>query len=256
MTPSQKKQQSAFSAALPHCSPVMVGYLFCGFAMGLLAQRAGYPWWIVMMLSLLMYAGAMQFLAVELFVAGTSFVQIAIITLFVQSRHAFYGLSLLDRYQKHWRFKPYMIFSLTDEAYALHISSPPPPPGISCQSYDLAVATMLHASWFTGTMLGVICGGFIRLPLEGLDFALTALFVSTCVEQWKSARTHIPAIGSMVVSVGMLLLFGADRFMLPALAALVVMLFAFRPVIEKKIAPDDPAANDSNREEVSPCERR
>lgn len=234
----QKKEPSILRMAFPICLPVMIGYIFVGFAMGLLSQQAGYPWWIVLIMDLFLYAGAMQFLAVELLTNGTSLLNIAFITLFVQSRHAFYGLSLLQRYRSSWRLKPYMIFSLTDEAYTL-LTAYPPPPSVSVASYDLAIVSLCHASWTVGTLLGAVSGSLIKIPLQGLDFALTALFVSTCVEQWKQAKSHIPAIGTAVVSVLMLLLFGADRFMLPALFAIVLMLFVFRKPIEKKMPQSD-----------------
>ena len=234
MHPAKKTPRNAWAAALPACLPVIFGYLFAGFAMGLLAQQAGYAWWVVLLMDLLLYAGAMQFLAVELFLAGSGWLQIAAITLFVQSRHAFYGLSLLARCKQHWQCKPYMLFSLTDEAYALH-TTVAPPPGIHQGSYDLAVAILLHSSWAGGNMLGVLFGSLLHIPLEGLDFAMTALFIATCVEQWRSAKSHIPAAGAAVLSIVMLLWFGADHFMLPALASLVLMLFVFRRPIQSKM---------------------
>lgn len=219
----------AFRASLP----VMVGYLMMGFGMGLLAQSKGYPWYVVLAMSVLLYAGAMQYLAVELFTAGTSLPEIALITLFVQCRHAFYGLSLLERYRDQWKNKPYMIHALTDEAYALHTGTAPPP-GVPVASYDFCVAILCHIYWICGTMLGVVLGSVLPFDFTGIDFVLTALFLSICVDQWRAAASKLPSVVSAAICFAMLLIFGPDNFLLPSLLGIIAALLILRKPIDAK----------------------
>ena len=233
----QEKERVSRNPALTYAfrasMPVMVGYIMMGFGMGLLAQSKGYPWYIVLAMSVLLYAGAMQYLAVDLFASGSSMAEIAVVALFVQCRHAFYGLSLLEKYQNYWKNKPYMIHALTDEAYALHTGTVPPP-NVSVGAYDFYVAVLCHCFWITGTMLGVILGSVLPFDFTGIDFVLTALFVSICVDQWQNASSKLPAIISAVLCVCMLLLFGPDQFLLPSLLAIIATLLLLRTRIEGK----------------------
>lgn len=246
------QRSQLFKSAFRATSTVMLGYLVTGFAMGLLAQQSGYPWWVTLIMCLLLYAGSMQFLAIELFVGGTNYLNIALLTLFLNARHMVYGLSLLNRYQTEWKCKPYMIHSLTDETYALYHQTEPPD-GISRGSFDLCATAMDHSYWTVGCTLGAVAGQFLPFDLNGLDFALTALFIVIAVDQWTGAATHIPAFIGLACALVSLILLGAQNFLLPAMLAIIILLFACKKPISQKNVEKREAEQSAQKEEQSSC---
>lgn len=172
----------------PQTIPVMVGYLSLGIAFGLLLQSIGYgPVWAFLM-SLFIYAGSAQFLAVELLTAGASVTHIALLTFLLNFRHLFYGLSMLEKYRGTGIRKIYLIFGLTDETYAL-LTGCKTPEGLSDKNFYLAVTLMNQLYWIAGCVIGSVAGSLITFDLTGIDFAMTALFTVMAVEQWKQLKT-------------------------------------------------------------------
>ena len=233
----------AFRAAFPQTVPVMAGYLALGVAYGLLMSSAGLSVWWTLLMSSIIYAGSGQFLAVSLLTGGASLAQAALLTLVLHFRHLFYGLSLISRFQgTGWR-KPYLIFGLTDETYAL-LTAAPVPAMIPPQDFYFAVTLLDQLYWVTGSVLGSTIGTFITFNTAGVDFAMTALFVVLLVEQVKKQEDRIPAaIGRIPAAIGLgcallsLVLFGGGSFLIPALAAITVLLLAGRGKMERQVSP-------------------
>ena len=204
--------------------PVMAGYLFLGVGFGIILQQNGYgPLWALAM-SLFIYAGSMQYVGIGLLTGGASLLTAALTTLMVNARHLFYGLSMIEPYKGAGRRKPYLIFALTDETYSL--VSRKLPEDVEGISYCFFVSLFDQCYWVLGSILGSLAG---NLPVDftGIDFALTALFVTIFVEQWLSSKNHLPALVGVICAAVCLVLFGADNFLIPTMiliAAILVML--------------------------------
>ena len=208
--------------------PVMAGYLFLGTGFGMLLHSKGYSILCAAAMSIFIYAGSMQYLAVDLLSGGASLIAAAITTLMVNARHLFYGISMIDKYKGcGWR-KPYLIFALTDETYSLNCGGAPEDVSDS-KTYFFLVSLFNQCYWVTGSMLGVLVGSILPVSTEGIDFALTALFVTVFVEQWKSTGDHIPAMIGVLASVLCLLLFGAGNFLIPAMVLITIALTLYQP---------------------------
>ena len=214
---NRKTLQSAISDTLP----VMTGYLFLGFGFGIILQQNGYGVLWAMAMSLFIYAGSMQYVGVGLLTGGVSLVTAALTTLMVNARHLFYGISMIDSYQGAGKRKPYLIFALTDETYSLVCRKQPERE--DWIGYCFLVSLLDQCYWVAGSVLGALAG---RLPLDftGIDFALTALFVTIFVEQWLSTRDHLPALVGMIAALVCLVVFGPDRFLIPTMILIAATL--------------------------------
>ena len=203
--------------------PVLAGYIVLGMGFGILLATKGYGVWWALAMSVFIYAGSMQYLAIDLLAGGASLLSAALTTLLVNARHLFYGISMVDRYKGAGKKKPYLIFALTDETYSLVCNTE------GSHRYCFLVSLLNQIWWVTGSVLGSLLGGILPFSTEGIDFALTALFVTVFVEQWKSTKDHLPSIIGVVASVLCLLLFGAGGFLIPSMvlitAALSVLKF-------------------------------
>lgn len=216
-------KKSALSAVFRDTVPVMTGYLFLGFGFGILMYQNhfGFLWSIAM--SLFIYAGSMQYVGVSLLTGGAGVVTAALTTLLVNARHLFYGISMVDAYKGAGKKKPYLIFALTDETYSL-VSQTEPPEGVSRHRYCFLVSFLDQCYWVAGTALGALAGSFLPVNLEGIDFVLTALFVTIFVEQWLSTKEHLPAVIGVAATVVCLLIFGRDIFLIPSMAIIALTL--------------------------------
>ena len=212
--------------ALLDTLPVMTGYVFLGFGFGILMQQNGFGVLWAGAMSLLIYAGSMQYVAVSLLSSGAGLLTAALTTFVVNARHLFYGISMVDAYKGAPK-KPYLIFALTDETYSL-VSKNQVPEGISRHGYCLLVSLFDHLYWVGGTVLGSLAGSLIPINYEGIDFVLTALFVTIFVEQWLSTKNHLPAIIGTASTLICLLVFGQDVFLIPSMAVIAVLLTVMR----------------------------
>ena len=208
--------------------PVMTGYLALGFGFGIILRSAGYGVLLAFAMSLLIYAGSMQYVAVGLLTGGASLLSVALTTLMVNARHLFYGVSMLSAYEKMGSAKPYLIFSLTDETYSLLCTEHPRISERERKTYCLLVSLLDHTYWVTGTVTGAVAGGLLTFNTEGMDFVLTALFLTVFLEQWLSTEKHVPALIGIGASLLCLLIFGAEGFLLPALALIALLLCLYR----------------------------
>lgn len=219
--------------ALQRTLPVLAGYLALGTAFGLLLNSIGLGVFWAAAMSILVYAGSAQFLAVSLIAGGTSLPQVALLTFLLNFRHFFYGLSMVGRYQGVGRRKGYLIFSLTDETYAL-LAGGLPPARVDPADYYFMVSLLDHCYWVAGSVLGATVGELITFDTTGVDFAMTALFVVLAVEQWKQAKgkNHAPALCGLCCGMVCLLVFGPDLFLIPALGAIVAAMLVLRRRLE------------------------
>ena len=196
--------------------PVMTGYLFLSIGFGIIMQQNGFGLGWAAVMSLFIYAGSMQYVGVGLLTGGAGLVTAALATLLVNARHLFYGISMINAYKGTGKKKPYLIFALTDETYSL-VSREQLPRGVERNAYFFLVSLFDQCYWVAGTALGSLAGSLIPMNFEGIDFALTALFVTIFVEQWLSSKDHFPAIVGVVSAAACLLLFGPDTFLIPTM---------------------------------------
>ena len=214
--------------------PVLLGYLFLGLAFGLLLQEAGYSFWWALLSSGIVYAGSIQFVLVEFLNGGTGFLTVAVMTLLINSRHAFYGLSFVEKFRKMKTY-PYMIFSLTDETYSL-LCSLKVPEGIDEKKAMFLIALFDQLYWVAGSVLGAALGQVLPFDMTGIDFAMTALFVTIFVDQWREAKSHLPAIVGLCSAAVCLLIFGGSNFILPSLIITVGILMALKGRLETSLS--------------------
>ena len=220
----------AFRASLP----VLAGYMVLGIGFGVLLAKQGYGSFWAFLMSLTVYAGSMQYAALDLISSGASLITTALMTLMINARHFFYGLSMLDRFADAKQEKPYLIFGLTDETYSLLCADHPE--GVNQRQYRLLITLFDQLYWITGSILGGLLGPIIPFDTTGLDFSMTALFVVIFVEQWRSAKTRIPALLGLGISLGCLLLLGPTRFVIPSMVLITLALAALRTVLEVKLS--------------------
>ena len=227
--PHRPELSAAFRASIP----VMMGYLVLGFAFGLLLSTQGLGWGWALLMSGLIYAGALQFAAVGFFAAKTGLVQIAIATLFINIRQAFYGLSLLKKFaDTGWR-KPYLIHALTDETYAL-LTTLNPDEKLDEKWFAFFLSALNQSYWVTGSVLGALVGNAVVFDTRGVAFSLTALFVVLAMEQYKARRQTLPyAIGAIASSVALMGVSSKNMLIVSIVISLVLM-FALRSRIEQE----------------------
>ncbi len=226
-------KMKALRLAFINTLPVLVGYIFLGAAFGILLDSKGYHFGWALLMSLFIYAGSMQFVAVELLTAGVNFWIAVFMTLMVNARHLFYGLAMLEKYNDMGKAKPYMIFSLTDETFSL-LCSAEVPAGVDKNRFYFFVSLLDQLYWVAGSVLGGLIGSVLSFDTKGIDFAMTALFVVIFIEQWKSTEDHIPAAVGVCGSLLCLIIFGADNFILPSMVCILLLLTVLRKPIERR----------------------
>ena len=220
-------KKNLLRAAFLDTAPVMTGYVFLGFGFGIVMHQSGYGGLWPIAMSLFIYAGSMQYMAVGLLTGGASLLTTALTTLVVNARHLFYGISMVDAYKGAGRKKPYLIFALTDETYSL-VSRENLPEGVPFLPYCLLVSFFDQCWWVAGTALGALAGDLLPLNFEGIEFVLTALFVTIFVEQWLSAKNHFPALTGLAATAVCLLIFGRDVFLIPSMCLIAAILIMAR----------------------------
>lgn len=229
-TNNQSIVRKAFIATIP----VMAGYLVLGLGFGIVLKTKGYGILWALIMSIFIYAGSMQYVAINLITGGASYLTIALTTLLVNARHLFYGISMIDRYKNTGKAKPYLIFALTDETYSLTCDKESEGNKKDDTKYFFCVSVFDHIYWITGSVLGAALGAVLPFDTTGIDFALTALFVTIVVGQWKSTDNHVPAVIGIVATIISRVLFGASNFLIPAMIMIAVSLMALRGRLERK----------------------
>lgn len=228
-----KEYKKAFQKAFPYTIPVLTGYLFIGTAFGVMYAEKGYSFLWAILMSLLVYAGSGQYLAVNFFVPGFSFLQVIFLTFMVNVRHVFYGISLVERFNRFGKSRWYMIFGLTDETYSL-LCTTNVPSGVDEEKFLLAITLLDHSYWILGSAIGAIAGTLLPISSEGIEFAMTALFVVVFIEQWMERKNRIPAVIGVMVAILGVAVFGANQFVLPTMICILFLLFLGRRKLERE----------------------
>lgn len=218
--------------------PVMAGYLVLGLGFGVLLESKGYGVGWALAMSTLIYAGSMQYVAVDLLAGGASLIAAALMTVTVNARHLFYGISMVERYRDAGPAKPYLIFALTDETYSL-VCSGEVPDGVDRKRYFFLVSLFDQLYWIAGSVAGALVGAVLPFDSTGIDFSMTALFLVVMTEQWRTTQDHRPALAGLGVSLVCLLVFGAEDFLIPAMIGITLVLTLLRGALQAKEETDD-----------------
>lgn len=223
----------AFRTAFPYTIPVLTGYLFIGMAFGVMIQEKGYNFLWAMLMSLLIYAGSGQYLAVNFFAPGVNLFHVIFMEFMLNIRHIFYGLSLLERFGKMGKKRLYMIFSLTDETYSLFFATKVPP-DVEEEKFLFAIALLDQSYWIIGSGIGALLGNILPFDTTGIDFAMTALFVVIMVEQWMEEKNRQGVVIGLLCGLLCRILFGAENFILPTMICIMVILIAGRSRLDRE----------------------
>ena len=214
-------KKKAFLAAFPHTIPIFVGFLFVGVSYGLLMKSQGFPLIYPLLMGIIIFAGSMQFVTVGLLLAPFSPIHAFFLTIMVNARHLFYGVSLLEKYRHTGWMKPYLIYGLIDESFSLNCAVSAPE-RIDENWFMFFISLLNHVYWLFGSCLGSLLGELIRIDTTGIDFVMTALFVVLFINQWKETEDHRPALAGLGCAVLSLFIFGSEHFMLPAMGGIVI----------------------------------
>ncbi len=247
MDTQHDSRRGAFLPALRVTIPVLWGYLAIGTTFGcMLYTQTGYGWPVAMCMSVLLYAGAMQFLAVPLIAQGAPLGEIAMLTFLVNARHMVYGLSLFDTFERCGKGKPYAIFALTDEAYALHAGCVPPT-GVDPGWFTLWISGLCQSYWVIGGILGNLIASAIQFNPKGIEFTLTALFLVILHGQWQQFRTKVPFGVGVGCGLAAIALVGTGNMLLVAVLGTVCLLIALRGKLQTALAVQDAQCSDRQR---------
>lgn len=207
--------------------PVLAGYIVLGIGFGILLRNAGYGVLWSFAMSAFIYAGSMQYVGVSLLTGGASVITTALTTIMVNARHLFYSISMVDRYKDAGKYRPYLIFALTDETYSLLSDGHAPSDG-DPNLYRFLVSLFNQSYWVTGSVLGSLLGAVLPFSTEGIEFSMTALFIASFTEQWLSTGDHIPALTGLLSTLACLLILGPGRFLIPAMLLITLVLTLLR----------------------------
>lgn len=212
--------------------PVMAGYVVLGIGFGILLHNAGYGVLWALAMSVFIYAGSMQYVGISLLSGGASVITTVITTIMVNARHLFYSISMIDKYKNTGRYKPYLIFALTDETYSL-LCDDEGPSEETINRYRFYVSLFNQCYWVTGSVIGSLLGAVIPFSTKGIEFSMTALFIASFTEQWINSKDHVPALSGLVCTSLCLILFGPERFLIPAMLLITLVLTFLRGREEK-----------------------
>ncbi|MBE6007785.1 MAG: branched-chain amino acid transporter AzlC [Lachnospiraceae bacterium] len=225
--------KKAFKAAFPLTMPVFAGYLVLGMGFGILLSSKGYSFLWAFVMSLTIYGGSAQYVAVDLLSGGASLISTALLTFMVNARYLFYGVSMIEKYKHIGKIKPYLIFGLTDETYSL-VCTTEPPEGVDRKKFFFYITILDQSYWLLGSVIGAIAGSTIAFNTEGVDFAMTALFVVIFIDQWLSHKDHRPAVIGLISTIICLVIFGAESFLIPAMIVISAALLIMRGTLSKE----------------------
>lgn len=202
-------------------------------AYGIYMNAAGFSPWYPFFMSMLIFGGSLEFIAVSMLLAPFAPLQAFIVALMVQARHIFYGLSMLEKFRGTGWKKPYLIFGMCDETFSINFTAKVPE-GVD-RSWMMFFVTLLNQLyWVSGATIGAIAGSMLSFDTHGVEFVMTAMFTAIFMEQWMKERLHYTAIIGIVATAVSLAVFGADSFLIPAMAAIVIILTILRGPLERR----------------------
>lgn len=225
-------QLRALRAAFPYTIPIFAGFWFLGLTYGIYMNVSGFSFVYPMLMSLTIFAGSVEFITVNLLLGAFNPLQALFLTLMVNARHLFYGLSMLDKFRGLGWKKVYLIFGMCDESFSINYTAQIPP-DVDRGWFMFFVTLLNHFYWFSGSTLGGVFGGLIQFNTEGLDFVMTAMFVVIFLNQWEKEKQHYSGIIGLAVPLVCLVLFGSGSFLLPSMVCILVLLLVLRKPIER-----------------------
>lgn len=224
----------ALRAALPHTIPIMAGFLFLGLTYGIYVTASGFAFWVPTIIALTVFAGSVEFVAVEFLLGPFAPLQAFLMTVIINARHLFYGVSMLDRYGARGWKKAYLIFGMCDETFSINYSTRAPV-GVDEGWFFLWITLLNHTYWVTGATLGGAFGSMLPFNMEGLEFVLTAMFVVIFMDQWMKERNHASSLLGLLATLVSLLVFGAESFIIPAMVCILGALTLARKPLERRV---------------------
>jgi 4-azaleucine resistance transporter AzlC len=227
------KIKKAFRCAFPYTIPIFAGFWFLGLTYGIYMNVSGFSFWYPLLMSITIFGGSLEFIAVSMLLAPFAPLQVFIMTLMIQARHLFYGISMLDKYKDTGWKKPYLIFGMCDETFSINCTADVPEDTDRGWFYFF-VTLLNHIYWVSGAAIGGIVGGLFTFDTEGLEFVMTAMFVVIFLEQWLKEKRHISEWTGLAASVACLFAFGADNFLIPTMICVLIVLTVLHKPLEKK----------------------
>ena len=224
--------KKAFQCAFPHTIPIFAGFWFLGMTYGIYMNASGFSFWYPMLMSLTIFAGSMEFVAVNLLLGAFNPLQALAMTLMINARHLFYGLSMLDKYRGTGWKKIYLIFGMCDESFSINYTAEIPE-DVDRGWFMFFVTLLNQFYWFSGSTLGGLFGSLLRFNTEGLEFVMTAMFVVIFLDQWLKEERHTSALVGLGLSLLCLLAFGPGDFIIPAMIAILAALTGLRGRLEE-----------------------
>ena len=230
-TNTKGKLKKALIAAFPHTIPIFAGFWFLGLTYGIYMNVSGFSFLYPMIMSLTIFAGSVEFVAVSMLLGAFAPLQSLVMTLMINARHLFYGISMLDKFRGLGLKKLYLIFGMCDESFSINCTAQVPPQ-VDRGWFYFFVTLFNHFYWVLGATLGALFGSLVHFNTEGLDFVMTALFVVIFLEQWLKEKNHVSSLLGLGLSFLCLVLF-RDSFMIPAMLAILGCLTLLRNSLEK-----------------------
>lgn len=224
--------------AFPHSLPILFGYGFLGLTYGILMSVNSFSPFFTAIMSLIIFGGSSQFVAVTLLTTAFDPLNTFIITAMICARHIFYGLSMLEKYKGLGLKKIYMIFGMVDETFSINYSAEPPS-DVDRGWFMFFVTAYNHMYWVIGSVVGAISGSMIKFSTEGIDFVMTAMFVVIFINQWQNEKCHLSAVSGLILSALSLVIFGPDNFIIPAMIAIFISLTLSRSYLENKVGENN-----------------
>lgn len=218
--------------AFPYTIPIFAGFWFLGLAYGIYMNVSGFSFVYPMVMGLIIFGGSLEFVAVEMLLSPFAPLQVLIMTLLIQARHLFYGLSMLDKFKGMGWKKYYLIFGMCDETFSINYTAEIPE-DVDSGWFMFFVTLLNHFYWFSGATIGGLIGSLLHFSTDGISFVMTAMFVVIFLEQWLKEKRHISAYTGLCTSAICLIMFGADSFMIPTMVTIISLLAVLRKPLER-----------------------
>lgn len=246
--------KKAFKCAFPYTIPIMTGFGFLGMTYGIYMNLSGFSFVYPLIMSFAIFGGSLEFLAVTMLLSPFAPLQVFLMTIMVQARHLFYGITMLDRYKGMGWKKFYLIFGMCDETFSVNCTVEVPE-GVDKGWFYLFVTFLNRFYWIASATIGGILGGLIKFNTKGLDFVMTAMFVVIFLDQWLKDKHHISAWIGLISSVTCLVIFGADNFMIPTMACILLFLSILRKPITEKLQDEETGGGEADNEELEKIQK-
>lgn len=225
--------KKALISAFPHTLPIFAGFWFLGMTYGIYMNVSGFSFWYPLIMSMVIFGGSLEFVAVSMLLSPYAPLQVFLMALMIQARHLFYGISMLDKFKGMGWKKPYLIFGMCDETFSINYTAEIPE-DVDRGWFYFWVTLLDRFYWVSGATIGGILGNFLTFNTKGLDFVMTAMFVVIFMDQWLKEKHHVSAWVGLLSSVGCLVIFGADSFLVPTMICILVLLTALqKPLMQK-----------------------